>query len=336
MRAARASRTAAQRRRDELPRVVPGTDFADGKLFTRPVKQVGLLVRWGRCRHACAMPASTDHVTTPTTPRRALTWALVPIILLSGSALFLYPLRMQLAGYPIIVVALALAYLFDRRGQTQKLFRDLLLVAVGMVIVSVISVRADISWGNFFLVGFVLAAAVAVPYLISRFGFKDHAIRFPWRTGQRWSRVQWGYFALVLALGWLILPFYFISSGVYLNWPEVTAPDEIGRLLVGVNAVGTWDELFFICTVFVLFRRHLVFWQANVLQMVIFVSFLWELGYQSWGPLLTIPFALLQGFTFMITKSLTYVLVVHLLFDLVVFLVIVHARNPGALPIFLL
>jgi hypothetical protein len=66
------------------------------------------------------------------------------------------------------------------------------------------------------------------------------------------------------------------------------------------------------------------------------VSFLWELGYQSWGPLLTIPFALLQGFTFMITKSLTYVLIVHLLFDLVVFLVIVHARNPGALPIFLL
>jgi hypothetical protein len=37
----------------------------------------------------------------------------------------------------------------------------------------------------------------------------------------------------------------------------------------------------------------------------------------------------------MITKSLTYVLIVHLLFDLVVFLVIVHARNPGALPIFL-
>jgi hypothetical protein len=282
------------------------------------------------------MPTAADHTSPVSQNQSALTLALIPITLLSGSALFLYPLRMQLVGYPIIVVALLLAYFFDRRGQTTRLFRDLLLVAVGMVIVSVISVKADISWGNFFLVGFVLAAAVAVPYLISRVGFKDHAIRFPWKTGQRWSRVQWGYFALVLALGWFILPFYFISSGVYLNWPEVTAPDEIGRLLVGVNAVGTWDELFFICTVFVLYRRHLVFWQANLLQMVVFVSFLWELGYQSWGPQLTIPFALLQGFTFMITKSLTYVLIVHLLFDLVVFLVIVHARNPGALPIFLL
>lgn len=268
-------------------------------------------------------------------PPRAITWALLPAILLSGSALFLYPLRMQLVGYPIVAVALLLALVLDRRGRTSGLFRDLLLIAVGMLIVSTISVKADISWGNFFLVGVVLAAAVAVPYLLSRFWFKDHAIRFPWKTGQRWSGVQWGYFALVLFLGWLILPFYFISSGVYLNWPHVTAPDEIARLLVGVNAVGTWDELFFICTVFVLYRRHFPFWLANLLQMVVFVCFLWELGYQSWGPALTVPFALLQGFTFMITRSLTYVLVVHLLFDLVVFLVIVHARNPGMLPIFL-
>jgi hypothetical protein len=68
--------------------------------------------------------------------------------------------------------------------------------------------------------------------------------------------------------------------------------------------------------------------------MVIFVSFLWELGYQSWGPLLTIPFALLQGYTFSLTKSLTYVVCVHLLFDLVVFLVLVHAHNRDWLAIF--
>jgi len=285
--------------------------------------------RW----HTVLVPHAHDAVVAPP---RALTWALLPAILLSGSALFLYPLRMPLVGYPIVAVALVLAFILDRQGRASGLFRDLLLIAVGMIIVSTISVKADISWGNFFLVGFVLAAAVATPYLLSRFWFKDHAIRFPWKTGQRWSRVQWGYFALVLFLGWLILPFYFISSGVYLNWPHVTAPDEIGRLLVGVNAVGTWDELFFICTVFVLYRRHFPFWLANLLQMVVFVSFLWELGYQSWGPALTIPFALLQGFTFMITRSLTYVLIVHLLFDLVVFLVIVHARNPGMLPIFLI
>jgi hypothetical protein len=267
--------------------------------------------------------------------RPAVSWALLPAILLCGSAVLLFPLRMLPLGYAVVAVSLAIAWVLDRRARSSGLLKDLSLIALGMVIVSTISVEADIGWGNFFLLGIVLSLAVAGPYLVSRFVYKDRAIRFPWRARKRWTKLQWSYFALILFLGWLILPFYFITSGVYLNWPAVTEPSEIARLFVGVNAVGTWDELFFICTVFVLLKRHFPMWQANLLQTIVFVSFLWELGYQSWGPLLTIPFALLQGFTFTITRSLTYVLIVHLLFDLVVFLVIVHARNPGMFPFFL-
>lgn len=275
------------------------------------------------------------------TPRPAISWALVPAVLLAGSAPLMFAFRgaslaQTITANGLVVLSLVGAWLLDRTGRTRGLFRDLVLIAAGMLIVSTVSVEANISWGNFFLLGFVLAAAVAAPYLISRFVFKDRLIHFPWRGGWPWSRVQWGYIALVLLLGWLILPFYFITSGVYLNWPNVTTWDEIARLFVGVNAVGTWDELFFILTVFVLFKRHFPVWQANLLQMVIFVSFLWELGYQAWGPLLTIPFALLQGWIYSRTKSLPYVLTVHLLFDAIVFLVIVHARNPGVIPIFLL
>jgi len=275
------------------------------------------------------------------TPRPAISWALVPAVLLAGSAPLMFAFRgaslaQTITAYGLVVLSLVGAWLLDRTGRTRGLFRDLVLIAAGMLIVSTVSVEANISWGNFFLLGFVLAAAVAAPYLISRFVFKDRLIHFPWRGGWPWSRVQWGYIALVLLLGWLILPFYFITSGVYLNWPNVTTWDEIARLFVGVNAVGTLDELFFILTVFVLFKRHFPVWQANLLQMVIFVSFLWELGYQAWGPLLTIPFALLQGWIYSRTKSLPYVLTVHLLFDAIVFLVIVHARNPGVIPIFLL
>lgn len=283
------------------------------------------------------MPAA-ETIDAP--PRPALSWALIPAVLLSGSAPLMFAFRgtsvaQTVAAYSMLIAALVIAWIFDSRRLSEGLFRDLLLIAVGMVIVSTVSVKADISWGNFFLLGFVLAAAVAVPYLISRFVFKDRLIRFPWRGGWPWSRVQWAYLALVLFLGWLILPFYFITSGVYLNWPNTVTPDEIARLFVGVNAVGTWDELFFILTVFVLFKRHFPVWQANLLQMVIFVSFLWELGYQAWGPLLTIPFALLQGWIYSQTKSLPYVLTVHLLFDAIVFLVIVHARNGGVFPFFL-
>jgi membrane protease YdiL (CAAX protease family) len=217
-----------------------------------------------------------------------------------------------------------------------SLLRDLSLIAVGLLIVSAIPLKAELD--NLAILRFALAlgGAVAVPYVISRWVYRDGAaqrgaIRFPWRGGGRWTRFQWTWLVAVLLLGWLILPFYFITSGVYLNWPVVNTPELIARLFVGVGAVGIWDELFFICTCFALLRRHFPFWQANVLQSVVFVSFLWELGYQAWGPLLTIPFALLQGFIFMKTRSLAYVVTVHLLFDAVVFLVLVHAHNPGML-----
>jgi membrane protease YdiL (CAAX protease family) len=197
-----------------------------------------------------------------------------------------------------------------------------------------ISVAADIRYANMLLMGVVLALAVVVPTLMERFGYRRRSIRFPIRTGNRWSALQRVYLLLVVLLGWAILPSYFIGSGAYLRWPDIDAPDEIARLFVGVNAVGIWDELFFVCVVLTLLRRHFPFWQANLLQATIFVSFLWELGYQGWGPLLTIPFALLQGWIFAKVSSLTYVVCVHLLFDLVVFLVLVAAHNPTWLPIF--
>jgi membrane protease YdiL (CAAX protease family) len=154
------------------------------------------------------------------------------------------------------------------------------------------------------------------------------------RSGHRWTRLEKAWLVAAVVLGWLILATYFIGSGAYQNWPAVHAPDEIARLFVGVNVVGIWDEVFFICTVFTLLRPHLPDWQAIPVQAIIFVSFLWELGYREWGPLLTIPFAMVQAFLFTRTRSLPYVVSVHLLFDFVVFLVLVHAHNPDTLRIF--
>lgn len=241
-------------------------------------------------------------------------------------------------GWLLLVAGIGTAAVAERRrmlASDPSLTRDLSLIAVGMVIVHAISLEAKLD--NLAMLRFTLAlgGAVLVPYLISRFVYRDRAISFPWRTGQRWARWQWIWLFGVLALGWLILPFYFITSGVYQNWPVVDTPDLVARLFVGVGAVGIWDELFFICTVFALLRRHMPVVPANILQAVVFVSFLWELGYREWGPLLTIPFALLQGWIFLRTHSLAYVVTVHLLFDAVVFAVLVHAHNPGMLPMFL-
>ena len=280
------------------------------------------------------MAASTD-AELATRDVRTHAIGLVPAFIVCAAAVLLFGVQVQLAGYAMLAVGLGVAWITDHSGRTSRLLPDLALIALGQVIISTISLEADISYGNMALMGTVLALAVVVPYVVSRFVYGDRVIRFPWRTGKRWTRTQWIYLVGITVAAWLILPFYFITSGVYQNWPTVTEPDEIARLFVGVNAVGTWDELFFICTVFALLRRHFPTWQANLLQTIVFVSFLWELGYQSWGPLLTIPFALIQGYTFKLTKSLTYVLVVHLIFDAFVFMVIVYAHT-GVPPIFLL
>jgi len=256
-------------------------------------------------------------------------WSLLPAAGVSLAAVLLFGFQLGGIGHLVLVASVAGAFAVDRR-----LGQDLTLIGLGVAIVSTTSVEADLTWDRFLTIGAVLALAVSVPFLVDRFVFRRRVIRFPWRSGQKWTRVEKAYLVLVPFLGWLILPFYFIRSGAYLNWPAVTDSSELARFFVGVNAVGTWDELFFICTCFALLRRHFPLWQANLLQATIFVSFLWELGYRSWGPLLTAPFALLQGFLFDRTHSLGYVLAVHLLFDAIVFLAIVHAHNPDMFAIF--
>lgn len=262
--------------------------------------------------------------------KRQLSIKLLPATGVAASAFLIFGLQIVPVGYAVLALSLAVAVIIDREFAS-----DLLLIGVGLGIVGLISVEADISYANIALMGIVLSLAVLVPFLIDRYLYTRRTIVFPVRTGQKWSRLEKAYLPIVVALGWIILPFYFIGSGAYTNWPAISAPDELARLAVGVTFVGIWDELFFICVVFAVLRRHFPMWQANLLQMVIFVSFLWELGYREWGPLLTIPFALLQGYIFMRTKSLTYVVCVHLLFDLVVFLVLVHAHNRQWLQVFI-
>jgi len=262
------------------------------------------------------------------------TWATLPAALLGLAALFALVFTQHAIGYFLIGCGLFGAWLCDFTTLSENLLPDLTTVAAGIVILSLADLSADLSDSGMLRFTVLLSSAVLVPYALHRWVFKQQPIRFPW-GGWHWNRAQWIYLAAVLAIGYLVLPFYFLSTGVYLNWPAIHTPQEVARLFVGVNAVGIWDELFFICIVFALYRRHFALWQANLLQAVIFVSFLWELGYQSWGPLLTIPFALVQGAIFQLTKNLAYVITVHLLFDLMVFLVLIHGHNPTWPHIFL-
>ncbi|WP_426005504.1 CPBP family intramembrane glutamic endopeptidase [Paenarthrobacter sp. NyZ202] len=270
---------------------------------------------------------------TPTatgTPRTALGWKLLPASLLSLSAPPLFAFGNDALGYSLLAASVATAAVVDR-----TLLRHLAIIAAGLVIISLVPLHADLSISHMALMGTALTLAVLVPWVISRYAYREDIIRFPVNTGRKWPLAAKLYLVGVIALGYFILPAYLIRTGVYRNWPDASDPEIFWRLFLGVNTVGIWDELFFICTTFTLLRRHFPDWLANLLQAVVFSSFLWEIGYQAWGPLLTFPFALLQGYTFKLTKSFTYVVSVHLLFDFVLFLALVHAHNREWLPIFL-
>ena len=255
---------------------------------------------------------------------------LLAAALVMVSAVALFGLQQRPTGYALIVAGLVVAAVADR-----LLLRHLILISAGLVVISTMSLAADLSNGGMARFAITLSAAVALPYALSRWWYREDIIKFPVGTGNRWSRFEYGYLVLVVVAGYLILPVYFLGSGAYRNWPDVSGADQIIRLFIGVNAVGLWDELFFICIVFTLLRHHFPFWQANLLQATVFVSFLWELGYRSWGPLLTVPFALLQGYIFQRTRSLPYVVTVHLTFDAIIFGILVHAYNPALADVFL-
>jgi membrane protease YdiL (CAAX protease family) len=248
-----------------------------------------------------------------------------------GAAVPLYVFLQRPLGYAMLAAGLVFAFAVDR-----YLLRHLALVTASLVVISTVSLAADLSNAGIARFTVVLSLALLIPWLALRYVFREEDVmRFPWRTGRRWSRFEYTYLVVVLAIGYVLLPVYFIGSGAYQNWPPVTEPGMIARLFVGVNGVGLWDELFFICTLFAMLRRHFPMWQANVLQSVVFVSFLWELGYQLWAPVFTVPFALLQGFIFQRTRSLTYVVAVHLSFDAVIFMILVHAHSPQLFDVFL-
>src|SRR4051812_762059 len=146
-----------------------------------------------------------------------VSWALVPAALVSISAVMLFGFQLSGWGHLVLAAGGAVGVAVGR-----GLGIDLLLIRLGGGILSTTPVEADVAWGSFFRIGIVLALAVSVPFLLDRFALRRRVIRFPWRSREKKTRLEIVYLFAVPFLGWLILPFYFIRSGAYLNWPHIT------------------------------------------------------------------------------------------------------------------
>ena len=252
------------------------------------------------------------------------------LAILAATGIVVIALQLKPIGWLILAAGLLLLPLCRR-----VFAKDLLLIYLSTALLGLTPITTDISWGHLFVMGTTLVLAVAIPYFVSRYIYKDYVVRFRFHHGRRWfrSEVLWIFGTGLIA--YFLLPFYLSDTGAYLNWTVDPGISNILRFFAGTNGLGIWDELFFVSTVLGILRRYFPFLIANLTQAVLFTSFLYELGFTGWGPLMLYPFALIQGFVFRKTESLFYIITIHLTYDLVLFFALLNAHHPDWAPFFI-
>ena len=234
-------------------------------------------------------------------------------------------------GWPLMAVSLYLAY---RRGAHNS---GKTAVLMAYLITLLFFTRIDGDTGDAHVLELVIKLGLGiliVPALLARYWLKA-PLDYSWFSG-RWSLKMWLWLpaGFVLAYGFLWLYFYKLTPDLHLSWPLPVGTTEgrteaLWRLFWGCNFVGIWDELAFINFVFVLMHRQFKFIEANFIQAIYFTSFLHEMAFVGWGPVVIYMFALIQGLTYKRTGSLFYILVLHLMIDTILFYMIANRWYPG-------
>lgn len=264
------------------------------------------------------------------TTKRQKLFEYLNILILCATAVVLVGLQQKPTGWFVLAAGILLLLLCRR-----QFAKHLLLVYLSLGILGLTPINTDIDPAHVGLMGGTLLAALMLPYLISKYIYKDNIIRYKFRLGREWHRREITYIFLTATIAYLLLPFYLSDTGAYLNWTVEPSLAYIFVFFLGTNALGIWDELFFVNTVSKILRTYLPFWLANLVQAVLFTSFLYELGFTGWAPPLIYIFALTQAYIFKKTDSLLYIIAIHLTLDLVLFLALINAHYPDWLNIFI-
>lgn len=263
-------------------------------------------------------------------PTSTFKYLIVGTICVSAPPLLTTP-SLKWIGWSLLgIVSLSLLLRITTRFSQHML---LLVAAIGLL--GVIPINTDISYSHMFSMGAILLVTVILPFVITKYVFKEKIITFPFRFGRKWRTREIAYIGFAGLASYLILPFYLAGTGSYLNWDAVLESSHIIRLFIGTNALGIWDELFFVGVCLALLRQHVPFIWANIAQAALWTTFLYELGFRGWGPFAIFLFAISQGYIFKRSKSLLYIITVHLTIDLMLFLVLIHLHNPDHLRIFI-
>ena len=254
---------------------------------------------------------------------------IISLILLSLSGIVLIALQNQFGSVFLALWIISLLWC------NKSFAKDILLIYLSLFILNLSHINTDISYYHMIEMGWALIAALTIPYVISKYFYKENSISFPFFNGRAWSKKEIAYIVLAALIAYFLIPFYLKNTGAYLNWDVEPGATNILRLFIGTNALGIWDELFFISTVLWLLRKHISFLWSNLLQAILFTSFLYELWFTGWGFIMIFIFALIQGQIFRKTESLAYVITIHLIIDLILFLALIQAHHPDWINIFI-
>ena len=254
----------------------------------------------------------------------------ISLIFLPLTALILIALQIKLAGFLLLGIGLVMLLFCGKQFR-----KDILLLYFCLLLLGITPINTSTDFPHALYMGITLFLVVFVPYIISKKVYRNHLVHFPFHYGRSWRTSEILYIVITAGIAYLLLPIMLRDTGSYHNWIIRPGFFNLAKSYVGLNAVGIWDELFFVSTVLGILRKHLPFIWANLTQAVIFTSFLYTLGFQGWCFLVIYLFALTQGYIFKRTESLLYVLTIHLTFDLILHLTLVHLHYPQWLPFFI-
>ncbi len=251
------------------------------------------------------------------------------LLLLMAGTVVAIPLEDKPLGFSLLALGVGCL-----AATSVRFAQHIILVFISIGLLAATPISPDIDDAHFLTMGGYLSLAVLIPLFVTRYIYKESVIRFP--IGKHtWTKGHIGYLLLAAVLSYVLLPLWMSTTGGYQYWTVVLEPLQLFVLFLGTNGLGIWDELFFIITVLALLRKHLPFYQANLVQAVLFTSFLYELGFRGWAPFAIFPFALLQGIVFKKTENLLYIIAIHLTIDLVLYLALINAFYPDVLNIFI-
>ncbi len=234
-------------------------------------------------------------------------------------------------GFPLVGLSLWVG-----RGDANRSWsRTLVLLAYTIVVLWL--TRIDGDTGNEHILELALMLGIGIlliPALAAKYWLGE-PLDYSWVRG-RWSDKMWLWFPAGFVIAFTVLWAYFniLTPTLHHSWPlpllvEPSVTEALWRLFWGCNFVGIWDELAFINFVFVLLCRHFSVREANFVQAIFFTSFLHEMAFVGWGPVFIYAFALIQGYTYDRTRSLIYIVILHLMIDTILFYLIANGWYPG-------